>query len=137
MRRRLRPRRSWSRGAPAVPQPLVFLAVDRVRYPDLDEALRRDLAWDSILEEKEELNLDPHQTAGRDPVEGGRRHGDGASAGGLPEAAGSGAGEARCPRRLAGHPSDRRGPLAERAGKRLAQRGAAGHGPRGDDPAKH
>ncbi len=41
---------------------LMFLAVDRVRYQDLDEALRRYLAWDSILEEKEELNLDPHQT---------------------------------------------------------------------------
>ncbi len=41
---------------------LVFLAVDRVRYPDLDEALRRYLAWDSILKDKEELNLDPHQT---------------------------------------------------------------------------
>ena len=40
---------------------LVFLAVDKVRYPDLDEALRRYLAWVSILDEKEELNLDPHQ----------------------------------------------------------------------------
>ena len=40
---------------------LVFLAVDKVRYQDLDEALRRYLAWVSILEEKEELNLDPHQ----------------------------------------------------------------------------
>ena len=41
---------------------LVFLAVDKVRYPDLDEALRRYLAWVSILDEKEELNLDPHQS---------------------------------------------------------------------------
>ena len=41
---------------------LVFLAVDSVRYQDLDEALRRYLAWKSILEEKEELNLDPHQS---------------------------------------------------------------------------
>ena len=41
---------------------LVFLAVDSVRYQDLDEALRRHLAWKSILQEKEELNLDPHQT---------------------------------------------------------------------------
>ena len=40
---------------------LVFLAVDKVRYQDLDEALRRYLAWVSILDEKEELNLDPHQ----------------------------------------------------------------------------
>ena len=41
---------------------LVFLAADRVRYQDLDEALRQYLAWTSILEDKEELNLDPHQT---------------------------------------------------------------------------
>ena len=40
---------------------LVFLAVDKVRYQDLDEALRRYLAWVSILDEREELNLDPHQ----------------------------------------------------------------------------
>ena len=41
---------------------LVFLAADRVRYQDLDEALRQYLAWTSILADKEELNLDPHQT---------------------------------------------------------------------------
>jgi Protein of unknown function (DUF499) len=41
---------------------LVFLAVDKVRYQDLDEALRKYLAWDSIVEEKETLNLDPFQT---------------------------------------------------------------------------
>ncbi len=40
---------------------LVFLAADRVRLQDLDEAARRFLAWKSILEEKESLNLDPHQ----------------------------------------------------------------------------
>ena len=40
---------------------LVFLAADRVRRQDLDEALRRHLAWQSILNEKLELNLDPHQ----------------------------------------------------------------------------
>ena len=40
---------------------LVFLAADKVRYQDLDEALRRCLAWQSILAEKVELNLDPHQ----------------------------------------------------------------------------
>ena len=40
---------------------LVFLAVDKVRYQDLDEALRRYLAWVSIIDEREELNLDPHQ----------------------------------------------------------------------------
>ena len=41
---------------------LAFLAADKVRCPDLDDALRRHLAWQSIVAEKEELNLDPHQT---------------------------------------------------------------------------
>lgn len=40
---------------------LVFLAVDKTRLQDLDEAVRRYLAWDSILAEREALNLDPHQ----------------------------------------------------------------------------
>lgn len=40
---------------------LVFLAVDKTRLQDLDEAVRRYLAWDSILTEKESLELSPHQ----------------------------------------------------------------------------
>ncbi len=40
---------------------LVFLAADQTRLQDLDEALRKYLAWKSIVEEKELLNLDPHQ----------------------------------------------------------------------------
>ncbi|MCZ7570815.1 MAG: Swt1 family HEPN domain-containing protein [Ardenticatenaceae bacterium] len=40
---------------------LVFLAADKLRLQDLDEALRKFLAWESILAEKEPLNLDPHQ----------------------------------------------------------------------------
>ncbi|MFZ1124205.1 MAG: Swt1 family HEPN domain-containing protein [Candidatus Baltobacteraceae bacterium] len=40
---------------------LVFLAADKVRLQDLDEALRKYLAWLSIVAEKETLNLDPHQ----------------------------------------------------------------------------
>jgi hypothetical protein len=40
---------------------LVFLAADKVRLQDLDEAVRRFLAWGSIVAEKEALNLDPHQ----------------------------------------------------------------------------
>jgi len=40
---------------------LVFLAADRTRLQDLDEAVRLYLAWDSIVREREELNLDPHQ----------------------------------------------------------------------------
>lgn len=41
---------------------LVFLAADQSRMQDLDEALRRYLAWESILTEREQLNLSPHQT---------------------------------------------------------------------------
>jgi len=40
---------------------LVFLAADKTRLQDLDEAVRKYLAWDSILAEKVELNLDPQQ----------------------------------------------------------------------------
>ncbi len=40
---------------------LVFLAADKVRLKDLDEALRKYLAWRSILDERDILNLDPHQ----------------------------------------------------------------------------
>ncbi len=41
---------------------LVFLAADRVRLQDLSAAVCSYLAWESILNEREELNLDPHQT---------------------------------------------------------------------------
>ena len=40
---------------------LVFLAVDKTRLQDLDEAVRRYLAWDSILGEREPLDLSPYQ----------------------------------------------------------------------------
>jgi hypothetical protein len=42
---------------------LVFLAADKTRLQDLDEAARRFLAWESILADKGEkgLNLDPQQ----------------------------------------------------------------------------
>ena len=40
---------------------LVFLAPDQSRLQDLDEAVRRHLAWDSILAERELLDLSPHQ----------------------------------------------------------------------------
>lgn len=40
---------------------LVFLAVDKTRLQDLDEATRRYLAWKSILAEQETLDLSPHQ----------------------------------------------------------------------------
>ena len=40
---------------------IVFLAADKTRLQDLDEAVRKFLAWESILDEKETLDLSPHQ----------------------------------------------------------------------------
>lgn len=40
---------------------LVFLAADKTRLQDLDEATRRYLAWESIVDDKDTLNLDPQQ----------------------------------------------------------------------------
>jgi hypothetical protein len=40
---------------------LVFLAADKTRVQDLDEAVRKYLAWESILSEQETLDLSPHQ----------------------------------------------------------------------------
>jgi predicted AAA+ superfamily ATPase len=40
---------------------LVFLAADKTRLQDLDEAARKVLAWGSILAEKDNLNLSPYQ----------------------------------------------------------------------------
>jgi hypothetical protein len=42
---------------------LVFLAADKTRLQDLDEAARKLLAWESILLEKDNLNLSPFQVA--------------------------------------------------------------------------
>ena len=61
---------------------LAFLAADKVRLQDLDEALRCYLAWRSILDEKEELNLDPHQVR---QAETQRAAADSAVAARLPE----------------------------------------------------
>ena len=40
---------------------LVFLAADKTRLADLDDSVRRFLAWQSIVDEAEGLNLSPHQ----------------------------------------------------------------------------
>jgi len=61
---------------------LVFLASDKVRLQDLDEAVRRFLAWQSILAEKETLNLDPHQVR---QAETQKQAADGAVTARLPE----------------------------------------------------
>ena len=61
---------------------LVFLAADRIRLQDLDEALRKYLAWSSIVAEKEALNLDPHQAR---QAETQKQAADGAVTARLPE----------------------------------------------------
>ena len=40
---------------------LLFLAADEARHQDLDQAVRRYLAWRSILDDRESLDLPPHQ----------------------------------------------------------------------------
>lgn len=40
---------------------LVFLAADKTRLQDLDEAARKYLAWESIVAEKDQLDLSPFQ----------------------------------------------------------------------------
>ena len=61
---------------------LVFLAADKVRLQDLDEAVRRYLAWTSILAEKEALNLTAFQAK---QAETQQRSADGAVTARLPE----------------------------------------------------
>ena len=62
---------------------LVFLAVDHTRLQDLDEAVRRYLAWESILAEQKELDLTQHQ---KTQAEGQRDSADLAVTARLPEA---------------------------------------------------
>jgi hypothetical protein len=62
---------------------LVFLAVDQARLQDLDEAIRRFLAWDEIVDKREELDLSPHQVK---QAEEQRKSSDGAVTARLPEA---------------------------------------------------
>jgi len=40
---------------------LIFLAADKTRLQDLDEAARKFLAWESVLNDKTTLDLSPHQ----------------------------------------------------------------------------
>ena len=100
---------------------LVFLAADKTRLQDLDEAARKYLAWESILAEK--VTAEPRSApgeAGRDP-EGRRRwRRDGAPAGDLPVAAGARADDAAGSDRVAGHAALGAG-CAGRAGEQEAQ----------------
>jgi predicted AAA+ superfamily ATPase len=61
---------------------LVFLAADRVRLQDLDEALRRYLAWASIVNDRETLDLSPFQVR---QAETQKQAADGAVTARLPE----------------------------------------------------
>ena len=61
---------------------LVFLAADRTRLQDLDEAVRRFLAWESILDEAEVLDLSAQQTK---QAKTQRSSADGAVAARIPE----------------------------------------------------
>lgn len=62
---------------------LVFLAVDKSRLQDLLEAVRRCLAWESILKEQVTLDLTPHQVK---QAETQRSSADSAVTGRIPEA---------------------------------------------------
>ena len=61
---------------------LVFLAADRTRLQELDDAARKVLAWDSILAEKVQLNLTSYQVT---QAETQRASADGAVTARLPE----------------------------------------------------
>ncbi len=61
---------------------LVFLAADKARLVDLEDAVRRYLAWDSIVTEAETLDLSPHQ---RKQAEAQQKSAAGAVTARLPE----------------------------------------------------
>ena len=115
---------------------LVFLAADKTRLQDLDEAVRTYLAWGSILDEKDTTRpLTAPGAAGRDAEEGGRGHYHGATAGDVSVAAGADAGEPTGCGDVAGDPPVRAGG-ARRAGQQEAtQRRTARHELWGHAPA--
>ena len=61
---------------------LVFLAADKVRLQDIEDAIRRYLAWDSIVDDKAVLNLDQQQLK---QAETQQQAADGAATAQLPE----------------------------------------------------
>src|SRR5688572_13538846 len=60
----------------------VFLAADKLRLQDLDEATRKFIAWESVLDEKDKLDLSPHQVK---QAETQKAAADGAVSARLPE----------------------------------------------------
>ena len=95
---------------------LVFLAADKTRLQDLDEAARRYLAWESILaRERDAESRSAAGEAGRDPEDRSRWRGHGALAGDVSVAARAGAGfaaGARSSGRLSGFRDRTRWPSA-------------------------
>jgi hypothetical protein len=91
-RKRATPPRALRQGDPSnragsrracIRNTLVFLAIDKTRLQDLDEAVRgRYLAWESILAEKDSSDLSPHQVT---QAEDSAAHADGAVTARLPE----------------------------------------------------
>jgi len=61
---------------------IVFLAADKSRLQDLDEAVRKYIAWESILAEKEGLDLSHHQVK---QAEMQKKSADGAVTARMPE----------------------------------------------------
>lgn len=61
---------------------IVFLAADKTRLQDLDEAVRKFVAWESIIDEKDKLDLSPHQVKQADTQ---KTAADGAVTARLPE----------------------------------------------------
>jgi hypothetical protein len=56
---------------------IVFLAADKTRLQDLDEAARKFLAWESIVAEADKLDLTRQQVKRAEEKNGGRRRRDG------------------------------------------------------------
>ena len=93
--------------------------------------MRTYLAWTSILDEKELLDLSPHQVRQAETQKKQPRYGDGAAAEDVPVAAGADANEPAGCGDVAGHPPVRPGG-ARRAGQQEAtQRRAARYEPGG------
>ena len=108
---------------------LVFLAADKTRLQDLDEATRRYLAWESILTEKVTLNLDPQQVKQAETQKDRRRRrSHSAFAGDVSMVAGAGAGDATGIGRVAGDQALGTGRFGCPRKQEAAQRRALAHG---------
>jgi predicted AAA+ superfamily ATPase len=108
-------------GAPRLFQnTLAFLAVDQGRLQDLDESVRRYLAWSSIIGQKDSLDLSPHQMR---QAETQLKTADTTVASRLPEAFQwllvPVQDKATEPMRMEAYRLGAQGPLAVRAGKKL------------------